>query len=123
LYVAADTFAVLGVRPSLGRDFSATDDRPGAEAVAIISSNIWKSRYAANPDVLGRKASINGTTPATIIGVMPDRVRFVDATDVWLPLAQWPGLAAAQRRDSRQLLVIGRVPDGADFARVRTELS
>ena len=122
LYVSADTFSVLRVKPALGRDFSAADDRPGAEAVAIISSNIWKSRYAASRDVLGRKVSVNGATPATIIGVMPDGVRFIDFTDVWLPLAQMPGLAA-QRRDSRQLMMIGRLPDGDDFDRVRADLS
>jgi putative ABC transport system permease protein len=122
LYVSADTFSVLRVKPALGRDFSAADDRPGAEAVAIISSNLWKSRYAASHDVLGRKVTVNGVTPATIIGVMPDGVRFIDFTDVWLPLAQWPGLAA-QRRDSRQLMMIGRLHDGDDLDRVRAELS
>lgn len=122
LYVSADTFSVLRVKPVIGRDFSAADDRPGAEAVAIISSNIWKSRYAAGVDVLGRKVTVNGTMPATIIGVMPDGVRFIDFTDVWLPLAQMPGLAA-QPRDSRSLMMIGRLPDGFDFDRVRSELS
>ena len=95
LYVSADTFSVLRVKPVLGRDFSAADDRPGAEAVAIIASNIWKSRYAASRDVLGRKVSVNGATPATIIGVMPDGFRFVDSTDVWLPLSQMPGSTRA----------------------------
>ena len=90
--------------------------------MVIISSNIWKSRYAASRDVLGRKVSVNGATPATIIGVMPDGVRFIDFTDVWLPLAQMPGLAA-QRRDTRPLMMIGRLPDGADLDRVRAELS
>ncbi len=122
LYVSAATFSVLRVKPQLGRDFSAADDRPGAEAVAIISSSIWKSRYAASRDVLGRKVTVNGAIPATIIGVMQDGVRFIDFTDVWLPLAQMPGLAA-QRRDSRQLMMIGRLPDGADLDRVRAELS
>ena len=121
LYASADTFSVLGVRPALGRDFSAADDRPGAEAVAIISSNIWKSRYAANRDVLGRQITVNGTMPATIIGVMPDGVRFIDFTDVWLPLAQMPGLAA-QHRDSRPLMMIGRLHDGDDLDRVRADL-
>jgi putative ABC transport system permease protein len=122
LYVSADTFSVLRVKPVIGRDFSAADDRPGAEAVAIISSNIWKSRYAASRDVLGRKVTVNGTMPATIIGVMPDGVRFIDFTDVWLPLAEMPGVAA-QRRDSRSLMMIGRLPDGADLDRVRTDLT
>jgi putative ABC transport system permease protein len=122
LYVSADTFTVLRVKPVLGRDFSAADDRPGAEAVAIIGSNIWKSRYGASRDVLGRKVSVNGTTPATIIGVMPDGFRFVDFTDVWLPLSQMPG-STRQRRDARELFMIGRLPDGIDLDRVRAELS
>jgi putative ABC transport system permease protein len=122
LYVSADTFSVLRVKPMLGRDFSAADDRPGAEAVVIISSNIWKSRYAASRDVLGRKVSVNGAVPATIVGVMPDGIRFIDFTDIWLPLAQMPGLAV-QRRDTRPLMMIGRLPDRADLDRVRGDLS
>jgi putative ABC transport system permease protein len=122
LYVSADTFRVLGVRPALGRDFSAADDRPGAEGVAIISSNLWKSRYAASPDVLGRTVTVNGMTPVTVIGVMPDGVRFIDFSDVWLPLGQMPGLTA-QRRDARSLMMIGRLPDGADPDRVRAALA
>jgi predicted permease len=122
LYVSADTFSVLRVKPALGRDFSAADDRPGAEPVAIISSNIWKSRYAASRDVLGRKVTVNAATPATIIGVMPDGIRFIDFTDVWMPLAQMPGLAA-QRRDTRPLMMIGRLPDAADLDRVRAGLT
>jgi predicted permease len=122
LYVSADTFSVLRVKPMLGRDFSTADDRPGAEAVVIISSNIWKSRYAASRDVLGRTVTVNAAMPATIVGVMPDGIRFIDFTDVWMPLAQLPGLAA-QRRDTRPLMMIGRLPDAADLDRVRADLS
>jgi putative ABC transport system permease protein len=122
LYVSADTFTVLRVKPVLGRGFSAADDRPGAEAVAIIGSNIWKSRYGASRDVLGRKVSVNGSIPATIIGVMPDGFHFVDTVDVWLPMSQMPGLTL-QRRDTRGLLMIGRLPDGIGLDRVRAELS
>src|SRR4051812_34040672 len=122
LYVSADTFTVLHVNPIMGRGFSGADDRPGADAVAIISSGIWKSRYGASRDVLGRKVSVNGTTPATIIGVMADGFHFVDTVDVWLPLSQMPG-STLQRRDARGLLMIGRLPDGIGLDRVRAELS
>src|SRR5262249_25101722 len=114
LYVSADTFTVLRVKPVLGRDFTADDDRPGAEAVVIISSNVWRSRYGRSPDVLGRKVSVNGTTPATIVGVMPDGFHFVDVTDVWLPLSQRTG-ATRQRRDARALFMIGRLRGGVDL--------
>src|SRR5262245_35772081 len=122
LYVSADTFSVLRVKPMLGRDFRSDDDRQGAEPVVMISSNLWKSRYAASHDVVGSKITINGAIPATIIGVMPDGIRFIDFTDVWMPLAQMPGLAA-QRRDSRGLMMFGRIPDNVDFDRVRAELT
>jgi putative ABC transport system permease protein len=122
LYVSADTFSVLRVTPILGRDFSAADDRPGAEAVVIIGSNIWKSRYRASHDVLGHEVTVNGSTPATIIGVMPDGFHFVDFTDVWLPLSQMPA-ATLQRRDARALFMVGRLPDGINLDRVRADLS
>jgi hypothetical protein len=61
--VSADTFTVLRVKPVIGRDFSAADDRPGAEAVAIVGSHIWKSRYGASRDVAARRVSVNGPLP------------------------------------------------------------
>jgi len=122
LYVSADTFTVLRVKPVLGRDFSAADDRSGAEAVAIIASNLWKSRYGGSRDVLGRKMSVNGATFATIVGVMPDGFHFVDTVDVWLPLSQMTG-STLQRRDARGLLMIGRLPDGTGLDRVLADLS
>src|SRR5206468_229080 len=86
---------------------------------AIIGSDIWKSRYGASRDVLGRTVSVNGTTPATIVGVMPDGFHYVDSTDVWLPLSQMPG-STRQRRDVRALYMIGRLPDGIGIDRGRS---
>jgi putative ABC transport system permease protein len=122
LYVSADTFRTIRVKPILGRDFSAADDRPGAEAVVIIGSNIWKTRYGASPDVLGRTVTVNGTTRATIVGVMPDGFRFVDFTDVWVPLSQMTA-SARQRRDARALFMFGRLPESSDLDAVRAGLS
>jgi predicted permease len=122
LYVSAGTFSTLRVKPVIGRDFSAADDRPGAEAVVIIGSNLWKSRYGASRDVLGRTVTVNGSAPATIIGVMPDGFHFVDFTDVWLPLSQMPA-AMLQRRDARGLYMLARLADGVDLAGARADLS
>jgi predicted permease len=122
LYLSANTFSVLRAKPLLGRDFSPDDDRPGAEAVVIIGSNIWKSRYGGGGDVLGRKVTVNGTIPATIVGVMPDGFHFVDFTDVWLPLSQMIA-STRQRRDARALYMYGRLRDGTSYDAVRTRLS
>ena len=120
-HVSADTFGVLGVRPILGRDFSEADDSAGAEMVVIIGSTIWKNRYGGSPDVVGRRIVVNGTTPATIVGVMPDGFRFHEWIDVWIPLAQLPG-PTRQNRAARLLFALGRLPDGVRVANVLADL-
>jgi predicted permease len=67
--VSGTYFPVLGVTPALGRVFNPTDDRdPGGEPYAVLSYRYWLSRYAANPDVIGKSILVNGY-PLTIVGV------------------------------------------------------
>src|SRR5262249_4852230 len=81
-----------------------------------------KGGEGESKEVLGRKVTVNGSTPATIIGVMRDGFRFVEFNDVWLPLSQMPA-STLERRDARALFMIGRLPDGLKIDRVRAELS
>src|SRR5213593_1758005 len=69
-YVTEDFFKILGVSPILGRDFTAEDNKPGAEKVAILGHEIWKRDFNANPNIIGQSVRMNGKA-ATIIGVMP----------------------------------------------------
>ena len=119
-YLSANAFQMLHERPILGRDFEPADDRPGAAAVVILGNGLWKSRYGADPAIVGRAVRINGT-PATVVGVMKDRFRFPSNTDVWQPLAQMPGVAT-DRRTVRLLSVFGRMADGTSIADVRGQL-
>src|SRR5437763_8526238 len=67
--VSGTYFPVLGVGPALGRVFTPDDDKtPGAHPLAVISYRYWLSRFAANPNVIGKKILVNGY-PLTIIGV------------------------------------------------------
>ena len=67
--VSGTYFPVLGVGPALGRLFTAEDDKtPGGAPYAVLSYRYWLSRYAGNPDVIGKKLIVNGH-PLTIIGV------------------------------------------------------
>ena len=63
--------ATLGVRPALGRDFSAEDDARGAPPVALISDELWTRRFGADPGVLGRTFGLDGAT-VSVIGVLPE---------------------------------------------------
>ncbi len=94
-----DLFRILGIAPALGRDFEASDDRPGAEKVAIISHGAWQRDFGGAANILGRAVRLNGA-PATIIGVMPKGFAFPYRQDVWVPLhSQFPVLARNDPRD------------------------
>ncbi|MFT4112797.1 ABC transporter permease, partial [Silvibacterium sp.] len=80
----AQLFHVLGVTPVLGRDFLPEEDRPGRDAVALISYRLWKSAFGADPHVLGRTVWLNART-LTVIGVLPEGTEFPAQSDVWAP--------------------------------------
>jgi hypothetical protein len=69
-YVTEDFFKIVGVSPILGRDFTAADDKPGAEKVTIFSHEIWQRDFGGDPKIVGQNVRVNGRA-ATIIGVMP----------------------------------------------------
>ncbi len=120
LHMTANMFGVLGMRPVIGRDFVPDDDRSGAPAVALIGHTVWVSRYGKNEGVVGRTVRINDN-PTTIIGVMPEGVRFPSDTDVWMPLSQINGLEA-QKRNSRPLQTFGHLAPGVTREQAQSEL-
>ncbi len=76
--VSGDFFTVLGVGPHLGRVFTDADDQtPGAHFVTVISYDYWRGRFGADPNIVGKKISIN-TRPFTIIGVSAQGFNDVD---------------------------------------------
>ena len=118
--MTANSFSILGTRPALGRDFTSADDVPGAPAVALIAHGVFQNRYGSDPSVVGRTVRINDV-PTTIIGVMPEGMRFPFNTDIWLPLGQTPNLAA-QKRNSRQYQAFGHLAPGVTRAQAQSEL-
>jgi predicted permease len=72
--VSANLFDVLRTQPTLGRAFSAEDDKPGTR-VAILSHRMWQSRFGGNPNILGTSITLD-TKPFTVIGVMPSGFQF-----------------------------------------------
>src|SRR4051812_5675172 len=119
-YVSAGTFAMVGERPILGRDFRREDDRPGAAPVAIVNASIWKNRYGGDAAIVGRSVDVNGVA-TTIVGVMRDGFRFPLVHDVWQPLASMPGITSGAR-DARTLRVAARLAHGRTMAAARQEM-
>lgn len=118
-YFTAGTFELLGIAPSLGRLPSAADDRPGTPAVALLGAAAWRLRYANDPRILGRTVLINGS-PATVVGIVPDRSGFPSTANVWIPIGQWPNWR--EDRSARSLSVVGRLRDGVSVDAARNEI-
>src|ERR1700738_5314356 len=84
-YVTEDFFKIVGVSPVMGRDFTAEDNKPGAEKVTILGDEIWRRDFNADPNIVGQSVRINGKA-ATIIGVMPPNFKFPISEELWTPL-------------------------------------
>jgi putative ABC transport system permease protein len=84
-YVTEDFFKIVGVSPIKGRDFTAEDNKPGAEKVTILGHEIWQRDFNGDPNIVGQAVRINGRA-ATIIGVMPPNFKFPISEQLWVPL-------------------------------------
>ena len=119
MFGTANTFSLLGQPLLLGRDFAPNEDQKGAAPVVILSHSLWKSRYGSDPNVIGRPLKVNEAS-CTIVGVMPEGMRFPNNADLWRPLV--PD-AEMEKRDARQLAPFGRLARGVSRTGAQTELS
>lgn len=89
--VSDNLFQALGASPALGRVLQKGDSVPGQHRVAVISNALWRSRFASDPQVIGRGIQLD-QEPFTIVGVMPASFEvFGPGTDLWSPLPWEPG--------------------------------
>ncbi len=120
--VSAGFLRILGVDPLRGRDFRAEEDSPGGTPVAMISTELWQRRFAGDPEILGKTASLAGT-PYSIIGVLPPRFSFpFPDVQVWLTApSEWPLMAAKSRALSPFLTIFGRLKPGISLKEASAE--
>ncbi|HEY7395597.1 MAG TPA: ABC transporter permease [Gemmatimonadaceae bacterium] len=100
-------FSVLAVRPQFGRPFE-DNDAAGDDGTSIILSDaLWRSRFNANPSVIGTTIVLEGVT-RTVVGVMPASFDFPAGTDVWQP---WR-VVSDPKTNISFVSVIGRLKPG-----------
>jgi putative ABC transport system permease protein len=112
-------FPILGVNPVMGRHLRAEDDRPGAEPVVILSHEVWQRRYQSDPQIIGRRVTVNGK-PHTVVAVMPIGFSFPENQKVWIPLGP---TAETNPRTARNLFAFGRLKPGVTVAQARAEMA
>ena len=123
--VTANYFTLLGVAPAIGRGLDT--DAPASPRV-VLGYALWRDRFAAAPDVLGRAVRLSGRT-YTVVGVAPEG--FAGSlhgvrSEVWLPIETaaylTPGADDLTNRGDRNLFLTGRLADGATAAEARARL-
>jgi predicted permease len=127
--VTSGYFRVLGLTPELGREFDAQAEIPGNGLQIILSDRVWRARFGASPDILGRKITLN-QQPFTVVGIMPpgtahpgneyQPLAYGQDVDAWWPFA-FAGNPA--QRGSHYLEGIGRLKDGVTLDQARAELN
>jgi putative ABC transport system permease protein len=117
--VSASYWRLLGARAQLGRTFTIDEDRvPNAHAVVTISDAMWRTRFGADPTIIGRTLVLN-EIPFTVVGVMqPEFAGLSFDTDVWFPAMMVQangGPRDLSNRGNRWLGAVARVKDGVSF--------
>jgi predicted permease len=120
--VSADFFAVLDVKPSLGRTFAPGEDAPGVSPVVVISADLWQRKFGATQDVVGKALTLDDKS-YTIIGVLPASFSLFRTTDVFVPIGQWNSPALKVRSAALGLHGIGRLKPGVSIAQGEADLS
>jgi predicted permease len=119
-FATATYLNVLGLQPSLGRWFDATEERRGAPIVAVLGHQTWTTLFRSDASIVGRVIRMEGV-PITIVGVGPANHRStLDVglgTDFWLPITAVPAMMpAGVQRDAptivAPLFVKARLRDG-----------
>jgi putative ABC transport system permease protein len=121
LHVTSDIFPVLGVRPILGRWFTADDDVLGRDHKVVLSYGFWQRRFGGSKDVIGRTIEFNGV-PYDIVGVMPEGFRFAPfwatTAQVWSPLPLDP-----QDRIVNSKRIFARLKSGVTLDQARADMA
>jgi len=124
--VSPEYFRALRVTPSIGRTFTAAEDKPeGAAQVAVLSDRLWRRRYAADPSLVGQSVRINDV-PLTVVGIMPPGFSGLsDKSEIWIPRAMAPRLTYAEYLTTPQRFIplMARLKDGVTLDQANAELA
>lgn len=115
--VTSSFFAVVEVNPAIGRTFLPEEEQPGKNRVAVISDRIWRGRFGADPNMLGKTITLDGAS-YSVIGIMPASFSYPHDAAVWLPVDVGGDLP----HNSWVRLVIGRLRPSTSQQQAQAEL-
>jgi len=123
--VSAGFFEMLGVKPVVGRTFTAEEDQLGANPTVLISEGLWKRKFASNPNILGQAIVLDGI-PHTIIGIIPASFRLrqhnFQTGDIYTPVGNYNDPHFRDRQASWGLNAIARLKPGVSLAQAAQDM-
>src|SRR5450755_1921329 len=124
--VTAEIFPLLNAKPLLGRTLLSEDGKPGAAAVAVLSENLWRSRFGSNPGLFGQSIALDMRS-FTVVGILPASFRYPEGAphqDVWISVMQDPLFGPLTSQPGVRLVgVIGRLKPGVSLAKAQAEMN
>ncbi len=121
-YITWDFFRALGVAPVLGRDFLKEEDQAGVDKAVILSDALWRRKFDADPDIIGKAVRVNGRA-GTIVGVMAPKFAFPQNEDLWIPVnAEFP-VRPRNDRSVNFISIIACLKPGVSIEQASTEMT
>jgi predicted permease len=130
LRTSSNLLPMLGAKPQLGRLLLPEEDKPGRGSTALLSANLWRRRFSADPHIVGKSITLNGKQ-TTVAGVLNPEFRLdsevlpsedpMDKIDIFMPLPL--GADAAQRRGDENYNLVARLKPGVTTAQAQADVS
>ena len=119
VYTTWDLFPTLGVPPTLGRNFSESEEDLAGANVVVIGHDLWQRRFGGSEQAIGASLHLDGMT-YEVIGVMPPGFRFMFETDLWIVIDR--DCPIDEQRDSHSLWAVGRLKNGVSLEQAQSDV-
>ena len=116
--VSANYFEVLGLRPMIGRSFTASEDTAGGPSTVVLSYGLWKNTFDGDTNIVGQSIRLK-SVPYTVIGVLPARAQTPSTVDLWTSLR--PDTSEEGGGDNFEPIL--RLKTGATWEQANAQLS
>ena len=117
--VTANFIDVTGLKPIMGRGFTAEENQPGKDPVAIIAYSLWQRRFGGDPNIINKTITVN-SVQRTVVGVMPEHFNFPKGGEIYAPIGLTPDMMS--NRFNHSYYVIGRLKPGISIAGAQAEI-
>ena len=117
--VTGNYFQAMGVNPELGRTFTLENEKTGNDDVAVLSHQLWQSRFGGDPNIVNKSIVLDGKK-SLVLGVMPKEFNFPQGTEIWVPM-NFDKSPEMKQRKAHFLRPVGRLKPGVTIAQAQAD--